>query len=81
MLAENVDDVERDDYYKMEITESKEPLLLCVQQKKDAKARAHKRLIEIEKQILVARSNYLQLGGRLEDAFTDEAKHEQALMK
>ena len=63
MLAESDDNEERDDYYKMEMTESKEPLLLNVQQKKDAKTRAHKRLIDIEKQVIVARSNYWQFCG------------------
>lgn len=62
-------------------SESKEPILLSTQQKKDAKSRARRRLEDIEKQVLVARSNYLQLGGRLEDALTDEARQEHSVMK
>lgn len=40
---------------------------LSSQQKKDAKTRAKSRLEEIEKQLTIAQSNYVQLGGRLED--------------
>ncbi len=62
-------------------TESKEPLLLSHQQKKDAKSRARRRLEEIEKQVLIARSNYLQLGGKLEEVLPDQTKNEHAVMK
>ena len=46
--------------------------LLGSQQKKEAKARAKKRLEEVEKQVNIARSNYLQLGGKLEDMINEE---------
>lgn len=62
-------------------TESKEPLMLSHQQKKDAKSRARRRLEDIEKQVLIARSNYLQLGGKLEEVLPDETKNEHAVMK
>ncbi len=55
--------------------------MLSSQQKKDAKLRAKKRLQEIEKHVLIARSNYLQLGGRLEDVLPDETKQEHAVLK
>ncbi len=55
--------------------------MLNGQQKKDAKLRAKKRLQEMEKHVLIARSNYLQLGGKLEDVLPDETKNEHAVMK
>jgi len=54
---------------------------LTAQQKKEAKSRARKRFEEIEKQLNIARSNYIQLGGRLEDAFSNEFKNEQTMVK
>lgn len=48
-------------------SESKDTLLLSSKQKKDAKSRAQIRLEEVEKQLVIAKSNYIQLGGRLED--------------
>jgi ankyrin repeat domain-containing protein 42 len=48
-------------------TESRDTVLLSSQQKKDAKSRAKKRLEEMEKQLVIAKSNYIQLGGRLEE--------------
>lgn len=62
-------------------TESTDPILLSTQQKKEAKSRARKRLEEIEKQLNIARSNYIQLGGKLEDAFNNEFKNEQTTIK
>jgi hypothetical protein len=46
-----------------------------------AKSRAKKRLEEIEKQINIARSNYIQLGGKLDEAFSNEFKSEQNTIK
>ena len=54
---------------------------LSSQQKKDAKGRAKKRLEEIEKQLVIARSNYLQLGGRMEDTLDSQLKSDQARLK
>ena len=62
-------------------TESKDSIQLSSQQKKDAKSRAKKRLEDMEKQIAIARSNYLQLGGRLEDTLNKEFKNEQIQLK
>jgi hypothetical protein len=62
-------------------SEKKDQLKLNAQQKKDAKTRAKKRLEEIEKQLVIARSNYLQLGGSLEDTLDNQLKSEQAKMK
>ena len=62
-------------------TESKDAIQLSSQQKKDAKSRAKKRLEDMEKQIAIARSNYLQLGGRLEDTLNKEFKNEQNQLK
>ena len=79
------DDSNENTYYRENThdsnTESKEPLLLSNQQKRDAKSRARKRLEDIEKQVLIARSNYLQLGGKLEDVLPDETRNEHAVMK
>ena len=62
-------------------TESKDSIQLTTQQKKEAKSRAKKRLEDMEKQIAIARSNYLQLGGRLEDTLNKEFKNEQIQLK
>jgi len=62
-------------------TESKDSIQLSAQQKKEAKSRAKKRLEDMEKQIAIARSNYLQLGGRLEDTLNKEFKNEQIQLK
>ena len=62
-------------------TESKDPIHLSSQQKKEAKSRAKKRLEDMEKQIAIARSNYIQLGGRLEDTLSNEFKKEQNQLK
>ena len=62
-------------------TESKDSIQLSAQQKKEAKSRAKKRLEDMEKQIAIARSNYLQLGGRLEDTLNKEFKNEQNQLK
>jgi hypothetical protein len=71
---------ERDNAYRTN-SESTELTMLNGQQKKDAKLRAKKRLQEMEKHVLIARSNYLQLGGKLEDVLPDETKNEHAVMK
>jgi ankyrin repeat domain-containing protein 42 len=62
-------------------TEAKDPIMLSTQQKKEAKARARKRLEDIDKQLTIARSNYLQLGGRLEDVINNEMRNEQLTIK
>lgn len=50
--------------------------------KKDAKKRARKRVEEMEKQLSIAKSNYLQLGGRPEDISSkSEITEEQHTMK
>ena len=50
--------------------------------KKDAKKRARKRVEEMEKQLSIAKSNYLQLGGRPEDISSkSEINEEQHTMK
>lgn len=56
-------------------------VVLSSHQKKDAKERAKSRLVEIEKQLIIARSNYLQLGGRVEDTIDEQLKSEQAKLK
>lgn len=61
--------------------ESRDGIQLSVQQKKDAKSRAKKRLEEIEKQLVIAKSNYIQLGGRLEDISNNEYRNEQNKIK
>lgn len=61
-------------------TETKDPIMLTAQQKKEAKARAKKRLEEIEKQVVIAKSNYIQLGGKLEDT-NNEYHNEQKAIK
>lgn len=85
LQTETADDSNENTYYRENThdsnTESKEPLLLSNQQKRDAKSRARKRLEDIEKQVLIARSNYLQLGGKLEDVLPDETRNEHAVMK
>jgi ankyrin repeat domain-containing protein 42 len=59
-------------------TESRESsILLSTEQKKDAKSRARKKLEEVEKHLVIARSNYIQLGGRLEDISNHEYANEQ----
>jgi ankyrin repeat domain-containing protein 42 len=78
------DDEDANEYYRKETTtnsEAKDPILLSGQQKKEAKSRAKKRLEEIEKQINIARSNYIQLGGKLDEAFSNEFKSEQNTIK
>lgn len=60
-------------------SESKEAIVLSSDQKKGAKERAKKRLEEMEKQLVIAKSNYIQLGGRLEEIsinqnYVDEQK-------
>jgi hypothetical protein len=55
--------------------------VLSGEQKKEAKARAKKRLEETNRQLVIARSNYLQLGGRLEDTLDQELRGEQAKLK
>ena len=62
-------------------TESKDQIMLSSQQKKEAKARAKQRVIDCEKQLTIAKSNYIQLGGRLEDTEREELKSEQLTMK
>lgn len=61
--------------------ESGDGIQLSAQQKKDAKSRAKKRLEEIEKQLVIAKSNYLQLGGRLEEMSNNEYRNEQNKIK
>ncbi|CAF0768172.1 unnamed protein product [Brachionus calyciflorus] len=62
-------------------SESKDSVQLNAQQKKDAKSRAKKRLEEMEKQLVIAKSNYLQLGGKLEDISNNEYRNEQNTIK
>ena len=62
-------------------TESKDQIMLSSQQKKEAKTRAKQRVIDCEKQLTIAKSNYIQLGGRLEDTEREELKSEQLPMK
>jgi hypothetical protein len=62
-------------------TETKDPILLSAQQKKEAKQRARAKVEEMMKHLSIARNNYIQLGGRLDDALNDEMKVEQATIK
>lgn len=81
------DDDDKDDPRRsMFMSESKEAessVQLSGRQRKDAKFRARARLQEIEKQLVIARSNYVQLGGRLEEVVTgrDEFTNEQRTIK
>jgi hypothetical protein len=59
----------------------KDQIILSNEQKKEAKARAKKRLEDTNRQLVIARSNYLQLGGRMEDTLDQELRIEQAKMK
>ncbi|RNA14408.1 ankyrin repeat domain-containing 42 [Brachionus plicatilis] len=61
--------------------ESRDGIQLSSQNKKDAKSRAKRRLEEVEKQLVIAKSNYLQLGGRLEDVSNNEYRDEQNKIK
>lgn len=78
------DDEEYQNGEKIDLTfkgESGDGIQLNAQQKKDAKSRARKRLEEIEKQLVIAKSNYLQLGGKLEDVSNNEYRNEQKKIK
>ena len=62
-------------------TESKDPINLSSQQKHEARCRAKKRLEESEKQFNIARSNYIQLGGKMNDTLNDELREEYLIIK
>ena len=84
VLEYEVGSDDEDSYEKADLnghTEAKDPILLSNQQKKDAKARAKKRVEDCAKQLTIAQSNYLQLGGKLDEAVREEIKTEQLTLK
>jgi ankyrin repeat domain-containing protein 42 len=61
--------------------EAKDGVMLTVQQKKEAMERARTRLNECERQLLIARSNYVQLGGKIDETMVSGYRSEQAKVK
>lgn len=70
-FTDDDEDVRRSASHRRRRHKTETQSLLSSEQKKDAKERARKRLEEIEKQLVIAKSNFVQLGGRLEDITAD----------
>jgi ankyrin repeat domain-containing protein 42 len=72
---------ERNDLNSHTEAANKDTLHLTAQQKKDAKARARKRMDEADKQLQIARSNYIQLGGKIDETMNSEFRSERNQIK
>ena len=72
---------ERNDLNSHTEAASKDTLHLTAQQKKDAKARARKRMDEADKQLQIARSNFIQLGGKIDETMNSEFRSERHQIK
>jgi ankyrin repeat domain-containing protein 42 len=70
-----------EEYNHDEDGEAVDSIILTAQQKKEAMGRARKRLNECERQLLIARSNYVQLGGKIDETIVSGYKSEQATVK